>query len=88
MGLILFADKVYKVIPPQKGRKHILAIISTILTAVLCTGRNQYRCSFRIYDGCFQKEIFGVSSDFADDLMIKLLKIASKKHQLLRLESF
>ena len=61
VGLILFADKVYKVIPPQKGRKHILAIISTILTTRLCTGRNQYRCSFRIYDACFQKEIFGVS---------------------------
>ncbi len=28
VGLILFADKVYKVIPPQKGRKHILSIIS------------------------------------------------------------
>src|SRR5690606_10846353 len=33
VGLILFADKVYKVVPPQKGRKHILAIISNILTA-------------------------------------------------------
>lgn len=33
VGVILFADKIYKVIPPQKGRKHILAIISQVLTA-------------------------------------------------------
>jgi uncharacterized protein (DUF58 family) len=26
VGLILFADKVYKVIPPQKGRKHIFQL--------------------------------------------------------------
>ena len=32
VGLILFADKVYKVIPPKKGKKHILAILSSILT--------------------------------------------------------
>jgi uncharacterized protein (DUF58 family) len=33
VGLILFADKVYKVIPPKKGRPHVLAIISGILNA-------------------------------------------------------
>ncbi|KAB2866873.1 MAG: DUF58 domain-containing protein, partial [Bacteroidales bacterium] len=31
IGVILFSDKVEKFIPPQKGRKHILRIISEML---------------------------------------------------------
>ena len=33
VGLILFADKIYKIIPPQKGKKHVLSIISQILSS-------------------------------------------------------
>ena len=89
VGLILFADKVYKVIPPQKGRKHILAIISTILTADYVEAEANINAALEYMMHVFKKKsLTFLFSDFADDFDDKLLKIASKKHQLLGLRVF
>ena len=89
VGLILFADKVYKVIPPQKGRKHILAIISTILTADYVEAEANINAALEYMMHVFKKRSLAfLFSDFADDFDDKLLKIASKKHQLLGLRVF
>lgn len=89
VGLILFADKVYKVIPPQKGRKHILAIISTILTADYVEAETNIDAALEYMMHVFKKKSLAfLFSDFADDFDDKLLKIASKKHQLLGLRVF
>lgn len=89
VGLILFADKVYKVIPPQKGRKHILAIISTILTADYVEAKANINAALEYMMHVFRKKSLAfLFSDFADDFDDKLLKIASKKHQLLGLRVF
>ena len=34
VGLLLFSDRVEKVIPPKKGRKHVLRLVSDILSFV------------------------------------------------------
>jgi len=89
VGLILFADKVYKVIPPQKGRKHILAIISTILTADYVQAETNIDAALEYMMHVFKKKSLAfLFSDFADEFDEKLLKIASKKHQLLGLRVF
>ena len=89
VGLILFADKVYKVIPPQKGRKHILAIISTILMADYVEAEANINAALEYMMHVFKKKSLAfLFSDFADDFDDKLLKIASKKHQLLGLRVF
>ena len=89
VGLILFADKVYKVIPPQKGRKHILAIISTILTADYVEAEANINAALEYMMHVFKKKSLAfLFSDFADDFDDKLLIIASKKHQLLGLRVF
>ena len=89
VGLILFADKVYKVIPPQKGRKHILAIISTILTADYVQAETKIDAALEYMMHVFKKKSLAfLFSDFADEFDEKLLKIASKKHQLLGLRVF
>lgn len=89
VGLILFADKVYKVIPPQKGRKHILAIISNILTADYIEAEANIDAALEYMMHVFKKKsLTFLFSDFADDFDDKLLKIASKKHQLLGLRIF
>lgn len=89
VGLILFADKVYKVIPPQKGRKHILAIISTILTADYMQAETNIDAALEYMMHVFKKKSLAfLFSDFADEFDEKLLKIASKKHQLLGLRVF
>ena len=89
VGLILFADKVYKVIPPQKGRKHILAIISTILMVDYVEAEANINAALEYMMHVFKKKSLAfLFSDFADDFDDKLLKIASKKHQLLGLRVF
>lgn len=84
VGLILFADKVYKVMPPQKGRKHILAIISNILTADYVSAPAKLDTALEYMMGIFKrKSLVFMFSDFEDDYDSKILKIASKKHQVL-----
>ena len=89
VGLILFADKVYKVIPPQKGKKHILAIISTILTADYVEAEANVDAALEYMMHVFKKKSLAfLFSDFSDEFDDKLLKIASKKHQLLALRIY
>ena len=84
VGLILFADKVYKVIPPQKGRKHILAIISTILTADYVPADSKIDGALQYMMNIFKKKsLVFMFSDFEDDYDLKVLRVAARKHQLL-----
>ena len=89
VGLILFADKVYKVIPPQKGRKHILAIISTILSANYVPTVSKIDVAFEYMMSVFKKRsLVFMFSDFEDEYDVKMLRVASRKHQLLALRVF
>ena len=86
VGVILFADKVYKVIPPQKGRKHILAIISQVLTAGYVPAESNIDVALQYMMNIFKKKSFVfLFSDFQDELSTKVLRVASKKHTLLGL---
>lgn len=84
VGLILFADKVYKIIPPKKGRKHILAIISTLLTTDYISAESKIDAALEYMMGIFKKKsMVFIFSDFEDDYDLKMLRAASKKHQIL-----
>ncbi|MBW8362241.1 MAG: DUF58 domain-containing protein [Kaistella sp.] len=84
VGLILFADKVYKVIPPRKGRKHILAIISNILTVDYIPAPSKIDMAMEYMMGVFKKKsLVFLFSDFEDEYDSKMLRVASKKHQVL-----
>ena len=84
VGLILFADKVYKVIPPQQGRKHILAIISNILTADYIPSESKIDGALQYMMNIFKKKsLVFMFSDFEDDYDLKVLRVAARKHQLL-----
>ena len=89
VGLILFADKVYKVIPPKKGRKHILAIISTILSADYVPAESQIDKALEYMMNTFKKRsMLFMFSDFEDEYDVKMLRVASRKHQLLGMRIF
>ena len=89
VGLILFADKVYKVIPPKKGRKHILAIISTILSADYVPAESQIDKALEYMMNIFKKRsMLFMFSDFEDEYDVKMLRVASRKHQLLGMRIF
>jgi len=89
VGVILFADKVYKVIPPQKGRKHILAIISQILTADYIPTESKIDAAFEYMMNVFKKKSFVfLFSDFEDDFNKQILRVVSQKHSLLAMRIF
>jgi uncharacterized protein (DUF58 family) len=89
VGLVLYADKVYKVIPPQKGRKHVLSIISSILMTDYVPSESKLDGALHYMMGVFKrKSLVFVLSDFEDDYDSKMLAVASKKHQLLGIRVF
>lgn len=89
VGLILFADKVYKVIPPQKGRKHILSIISHILTADYIPAKTNIDVAFNYMMSVFKrKSLLFVFSDFQDEIDDKILNVTARKHQMLGLRIY
>lgn len=89
VGLILYADKVYKVIPPQKGRKHILAIISTILSNSYVPATSKLETALEYMMTVFKKKsLIFLFSDFEDPYDVKMLRVAARKHQLLGLRVY
>ena len=84
VGLILFADKVYKVVPPAKGRKHVLALISNILDAEYRPAATDLNAALNYLMKAFRKRaaVF-VFSDFNDDFDIRNMRVAAARHQLL-----
>ena len=89
VGLILFADKVYKVVPPKKGRKHVLSIISHILTADYVPSKSDLDGALNYMMGVFKRKSFlFLFSDFQDEFDQRVLSVASKKHQLLGLRIY
>ena len=84
VGLILFADKIYKIIPPQKGKKHVLSIISQILSSNNIPSKTNIDKVLEYTINIFKKKsLIFIFSDFNDDFSDKNLRITAKKHQLL-----
>ncbi len=84
VGVVLFADKVYKVVPPKKGRKHILSIISQILTTDYIAAESNVDTALEYMMNVFKKKSFVfLFSDFEDQFSTKTIRVAAKKHAFL-----
>lgn len=84
VGLILYSDTVKKVIPPAGGRKHMLSILSQILSADYEPTASDTSAALEYLMKVFKKKSFVfLFSDFHDPLDPKVLGVASRKHHLL-----
>ena len=87
VGLILFADKIYKVVPPQKGRKHILSILSHILSADFVPTEIDFDGALEYLMNIFKKKSsIVIFSDFDCSYNEKNIKMTSKKYELLGIQ--
>jgi len=87
IGAILFTDKVEKFIPPKKGRKHILRIISEILTFEPTSHQTNISNALEYFTNAIKKKSTAfVISDFFDQTFESALKIASKKHDIVAIK--
>jgi len=83
VGLIIFTDRVEKVIPPRKGRKHVLRLISELLTFDPVPRRTDLNAALEMLNTFAKKSsIVFLLSDFQCDGYQKAFEIAAKKHDM------
>lgn len=86
VGLILFTDKIEKVIPPKKGRKHVLRLIRELLTTEPEGTKTDISEALSYVNRLLSRQaIIVMASDFHDEGFDKQLKITNRKHDLVNL---
>jgi uncharacterized protein (DUF58 family) len=83
VGLILFSDRIEKVVPPRKGKSHVLRLITDILTtAPKGRGTNLGEALTYLSHVAKRKTVAFLVSDFLAQDYEKGLRIVSRKHDL------
>lgn len=83
VGMILFSENIEKVVPPKKGRSHVLRLIRELYTTKPeGRGTNIAEALSYVNRLLDRKAIVVMASDFQDKNYEKQLKITNKKHDL------
>ncbi len=87
VGLILFTDKIEKFVPPKKGRAHILRIIRELISFEPTGSGTNIREALEYFNHVNKKRTIAfLISDFIDEGYDKILKIISRKHDVIAVE--
>lgn len=83
VGLILFSDRIEKVVPPRKGKSHVLRLVTDILTTKpKGTGTNLNEALVYLSHVAKRKTVAFLVSDFIATDFEKGLRIVGRKHDL------
>ncbi len=84
VGVIFFAEKVEKYIPPKKGRSHILRIIRELITLeTVSKGNTNVSAALEFLNAVIKKKTIAfLLSDFFSTTYEKPLMLAARKHDL------
>lgn len=86
VGLILFTDEIEKFVPPRKGKSHVLRIIREILSFEPQGNKTDITGALKYFNNSVKKKsITFLISDFIDEGYEKIIKIVSKKHDLINI---
>lgn len=90
VGVIFFSDKIEKFIPPKKGRKHILLLISELLNYEPESRGTDVNRALEFLTSAIKKRCTAfLISDFIDDHdYYKALSIANSKHDLIAVQVY
>ena len=91
VGLALFSDKVEKYIPPKKGRKHVLRLITDIVNHDLenSNKRTSIKTAIDFANKISKrKSVIFLISDFIDDNFWNELKFLNFKHDVIGLQIY
>ncbi|MDH4070983.1 MAG: DUF58 domain-containing protein [Ignavibacteria bacterium] len=87
VGLILFTDRIEKFVPPRKGRAHILRIIRELISFEPTGSGTSIRSALEYFHHVNKKRsIAFLISDFVDEGYEKILRIISRKHDVVAVE--
>lgn len=86
IGVLFFAEKAEKFIPPKKGRSHILRIIQELINYKPDTSGTNISGALKYLNNIIKKRaIVFLISDFLDEAFSDALKITNRKHDLVGL---
>lgn len=86
VGLLLFSDRIEKVIPPKKGRTHVLRLIRELLAAEPAGSKTAIGEALAYINRLLNRRaIVVLVSDFEDEGFEKQVRITNKKHDLVTL---
>ncbi len=86
VGLILFTDEIEKVIPPKKGRLHVLRLIRELLTTEPKGQGTDISGALSYVNRLLNRRaIVILASDFQDNQYQRQLKITNRKHDLVNI---
>jgi len=86
VGMVLFSDKIEKVIPPKKGRTHVLRLIRELyVTKPEGNQTNIGEALSYINRLLNRRAIIVLASDFQDEAFQKQHQITNRKHDLVNL---
>ena len=83
VGLIIFTDRVERFVPPKKGKKHVLRVITEILTYTPVSRATDLRVGLE-YLGKIarRRSVAFLVSDFLADGWAHSLRVVGRKHDL------
>ena len=86
VGLLLFSEKIEKVVPPKKGRTHVLRLIRELYTTKPSGSKTSISDALSYVNKLLnRKSIIVLASDFQDHDFDKQHRITSRKHDLVNL---
>jgi len=86
VGLVLFSEKIEKVVPPKKGRTHVLRLIRELYTTKPTGTRTSISDALSYVNRLLnRKSIIVLASDFQDQQFEKQHRITARKHDLVNL---
>ena len=90
VGLLLFSDKIEYFIPPKKGKKHILLIISKLLNYQAMSKGTDINLALEYMTSALKKRCTAfLISDFLDEKDYnKSLSIANHKHDVIAVQVY
>ena len=87
VGLILFTDRIERFVPPKKGRAHILRIIRELLSFTPEGTGTSIRQGLEYFNHVVKKRsIAFLISDFIDEGYDRILRVISRKHDVIAIE--
>ncbi|MEK7250004.1 MAG: DUF58 domain-containing protein [Bacteroidota bacterium] len=87
VGLILFTDSIEKFVPPKKGRAHILRIIRELISFEPAGTGTDIKQALEYFNRVNKKRTIAfLISDFIDEGYDQILRIVSKKHDVIAIE--
>ncbi len=87
VGLILFTDRIEKFVPPKKGRAHILRIIRELISFEPEGTGTDIKAALEYFNHVNKKRTIAfLISDFIDDGYDQILRIVSRKHDVIAIE--